>query len=64
MTLFEAIKTAHEGKDKPLAVRNLGRNKYFYDPSVDVGYMQYKKAMDMLHKYPYLTKIMKKIGYI
>jgi len=58
MTLFEAIKVAHKGRDKRLDVRQIFNNTYMWDCNADRNYQDYKKARWTISQYPTIEKLL------
>jgi hypothetical protein len=61
--LLKAARIAHNGKDKPLAVRRSGHVS-IWEPEEDAGWLEYRNARYTLSEYPRLVMVLKKIGYI
>jgi len=63
MRLFHAISVAHAGLTEPLDVRFYG-NTAVWKPELDTGWQEYMRAMEVLSHYPFITKVLEKLGYI
>ena len=60
---LRAVNVAHDGKNKPIAVRHCGRI-FIWKAEEDTGWIEYKRARDVLSEYPRLVNILEKVGYI